>query len=86
MRLQDRVSPSRLQLSEGELAEHAVAPDDPFTDRKREIVLLHHKILPKLADADILEYDPGQEDVRYTGHDGLESLLDRIHAGESETD
>lgn len=40
-------------------------------------MLLDHKILPKLADADILEYNPGQKDVRYTGHDGLEHYLTR---------
>ena len=65
--------------------DHAVAINDPSIDWKREAVLLHHKTLPKLADAGILEYDPRQHDVRYTGHDGLESLLDQIHADESET-
>lgn len=69
-----------------ELAGHTAAPNDQSTDRKREAVLLHHMTLPKLAGADILEYDPRQQDVRYTGHDGLEPLLDQIRPGESETD
>lgn len=65
-----------------ELAEHAVAPNDPATDWRRAAVLLHHKTLPKLADADILDYDPRQQDVRYTGHVLLETWLDQLHAGE----
>ncbi|WP_276300309.1 DUF7344 domain-containing protein [Halorussus lipolyticus] len=54
-----------------DLVEH-VADDSAgeSTDNERLAVSLHHTHLPKLADANVVEYDPRSEVVRYRG-DGL---------------
>lgn len=39
---------------------------------------LHHSVLPRLADAGTLTYDPKTNTVRYRGHAKLEALLDGI--------
>ena len=57
-----------------ELAAH-VADRQPVADRPRSehvAVRLHHFDLPKLADADVLEYDPRSRTVRFRGHPLLE--------------
>lgn len=37
---------------------------------------LHHSTLPKLAEADVLDYDARSTSVRYCGHPCLETMLD----------
>lgn len=68
-----------------ELVEHAVASDDTTTDRERTAVRFHHVTLPKLADAEVLEYDPRQRDVRFTGDANIEPLLEYVEADDSAT-
>lgn len=44
-----------------------------------QIVLdLHHSVLPRLADADAVDYDARSQTIRYRGHTELETLLDSI--------
>lgn len=49
--------------------------DGPGTHRERVEIDLHHVQLPKLATAGILEYDPVEETVEYSGTESLEALL-----------
>lgn len=42
---------------------------------------LHHMILPKLADAGLVQYDSDERTVRYRGNEAQEALLDRIQEG-----
>lgn len=45
----------------------------------REVAIrLHHALLPTLADADILEYDPLSETVRYQPNPLVESVLETL--------
>ena len=39
------------------------------------VVRLHHVHLPKLADADLVTYDPGSGRVEYVGGSEIETLL-----------
>lgn len=48
-----------------ELVDHVA--DESADDRERVAVTLHHSHLPKLAEADIVEYDARSETVRYRG-------------------
>lgn len=41
-------------------------------------IQLHHSILPKLADAGVVNYDAQSKTVQYRGHSELESLLDSL--------
>lgn len=43
---------------------------------------LHHVHIPKLRDVGILEYDPRTQELRYWGHDYLETCLDRVQSQE----
>lgn len=43
---------------------------------------LHHRHLPKLADAGLIDYDPRQGTIRYTGSPGLEAWVDRARQRE----
>lgn len=36
-------------------------------------ITLHHSTLPKLADTDLLDYDPRSKTARYRGHTKAES-------------
>ena len=56
---------------------------DPGGDQdmlRRAKIELHHRHLPKLADADLIEYDTEARTVRYHPTDGVESLLEVIKA------
>lgn len=55
----------------------------PRTDEVR--VTLHHVHIPKLSSADICEYDPRTEEIRYRPVGRLESWLDRIRAHEPDS-
>ncbi len=52
-----------------ELVEHAADESVAVSneDRERVAVNLHHNHLPKLEDANLVEYDPRSETVRYRG-------------------
>lgn len=54
--------------------------------RVRVEARLRHVHVPRLADADVLEYDSRSQEIRYRGHDRLEFWLDRIHADEGASD
>lgn len=47
-------------------------------DRTELATDLHHRHLPKLADGDAVDYDPGTRTVRYEPVEPLESLLEAI--------
>jgi DNA-binding transcriptional ArsR family regulator len=51
----------------------STAAGDATDDGHR--IRLHHAHLPKLADADLVEYDPGDDTVRYRSSDIVEDLL-----------
>lgn len=51
----------------------AVAPDGADEDRLR--IRLHHRHLPALDDAGLVEYDPDSRTVRYRRDERVETLL-----------
>lgn len=51
----------------------AVAPD--AADEERLRVRLHHRHLPALDDAGLVEYDPASRTVRYRRDERVETLL-----------
>lgn len=56
-----------------ELAEF-VAANVGAESRERVAIRLHHRALPRLADAGALDYEPREGRVRYRGGRGLEEL------------
>lgn len=62
------------------LLEREPCEPGPATHRERLEIDLHHVHLPKLADADIIEYDPTSGAVVYRASSDLESLLARTFA------
>ncbi|MCU4799403.1 hypothetical protein OB920_03325 [Halobacteria archaeon HArc-gm2] len=44
-------------------------------DSQQIAARLHHSTLPKLAEADVLEYDPRSTSVRYCGHSGIDAIV-----------
>lgn len=68
-----------------ELVEH-VADDSvgESTDKECVAVSLHHTHLPKLADANIVEYDPRNKDVRYRGGRVVSDWVDLARSHEIE--
>lgn len=63
-----------------DLADHLVAHAPEATDRKRVEVDLHHRILPKFDDTDIVDFDSRTGTVRYHGTEPVEDLLDFVAA------
>ena len=57
----------------------AVAMDGP-SDRHR--LRLHHAVLPRLAEAGVVEYDGRSETVRYHGSEDLERLAETLRGAE----
>lgn len=57
------------------IAEWEQPDPGPETHRVRIETDLHHVHLPKLADAEVIDYDPVTEAVYYNGSDRLESFL-----------
>lgn len=47
-------------------------------DREQVRTALFHVHLPELASAGVVEYDSRSREIRYRGHDRLESLLETI--------
>lgn len=60
--------------------------DDKRRSRDQVGTMLHHQHIPMLDDAGVLEYDSRSQEIRYRGHDQLESWLERIHADETASD
>lgn len=54
----------------------------PGVEMERLEVSFHHAILPRLAEANIIEYDSRSQTVRYRGHPLLEKMLDLIAPAE----
>ncbi|MFC7046302.1 hypothetical protein ACFQH6_13585 [Halobacteriaceae archaeon GCM10025711] len=55
------------------------ADDDRGDDyRQRVTVNLHHVHLPKLADANVVDYDPRSETVRYWGQPVVEEYAEHV--------
>lgn len=55
--------------------------DASATDDREDFAMqLHHAILPKLADAGVVAYDPRARRVRYVGSPELEELVATIHS------
>ena len=52
-------------------------------DHERVAVNLHHSHLPKLEDANLVEYDPRSETVRYRGGPVVSSWVEMARAYES---
>ena len=51
-------------------------------DRTRVAIALHHSILPKLADAGLIDYDARSNAARYGANPPVEEWLDRVERGE----
>jgi DNA-binding transcriptional ArsR family regulator len=68
-----------------ELIEH-VADDSAgeSTDKERLAVSLYHTHLPKLADANVVEYDPRSEVVRYRGGDVVSDWVELARSYETD--
>lgn len=63
--------------SVAELARH-IGEHDDYTrsgDTNRLELSLYHSKLPKLADADVIEYDARSKTIRYDGHPLLEEWV-----------
>ncbi len=58
------------------------AGDVPEDYRRRVEASLHHTHLPKLDDANIIDYDPRSESVRYWGQPVLEEYAEHVAAME----
>jgi len=52
------------------------SPADDGGDRGRVLIELHHADVPKLAAADVVDYDPASRTVRYLGDPEVERLLE----------
>jgi len=58
---------------------------DPPSDRDALLAQLHHNHLPKLADRDVIDFDPTDGTVRYRAPDRIESVLDGLSDPTSES-
>ncbi|MFC7081622.1 DUF7344 domain-containing protein [Halorussus caseinilyticus] len=66
-----------------DLAEHVTDRADD-ADFQEVSVALHHRDVPKLAQAGLIEYDSRSETVRYVGSGFADSLLDSVEDGPSD--
>lgn len=57
------------------LVEYSVRLSDENVDRDSRAIALHHVVLPKLATAGVLDYDPRHNTVRYRGSSVAERLV-----------
>ena len=60
------------------LADYVVAHAPEATDRDRVKVALYHRILPKLDDINVVDFDPQTATVRYHEAKLIEDLLDFV--------
>lgn len=63
-----------------ELVDCVATRSPAIEDREEASIRLHHLVLPRLADAGVIDYDPRSETVRYYGEPALEALLDSVEA------
>lgn len=61
-----------------DLVEVVLAQDGTPADRRQVAITLHHKTLPKLADAGFIDHDARNRTVRYRGQPLLERVLDLV--------
>jgi len=68
-----------------DIIEH-VADDsaEESTDKERVAVSMHHTHLPKLADANLVEYDPRSEVVRYRGGPAVSDWVELARSHEAD--
>ncbi|WP_336000022.1 DUF7344 domain-containing protein [Halorientalis halophila] len=58
----------------------ALASEDDAVDRDRLAIDLHHRHLPKLDDAGIVDYDPRSHTARYWGQPTVEKWAEHVEA------
>lgn len=87
-RCRDAITYLRAESAEvfsiSDLANELSTQSDGGADRV--VIQLHHSILPKLADASVVNYDPESNTVQYRWHSELESLLDRLQTASQRMD
>ena len=64
----------------------ALEPDGDEETRERLKINLHHRHLPKLDEAGIVDYDPRSNTARYWGQPTLEKWAEHVEAVEDEPD
>lgn len=62
-------------LSADDIADHLLAHDPDAGDRDSVLLELHHKILPRLANEGIVDFDARTDTVRYRGGELVDGLL-----------
>lgn len=70
-----------------ELIDHLARGDGWAADARgrEEIAIdLHHRHLPRLAEAEVIEFDPDSGIIRYLGSDLIEGWIERIDSESSE--
>lgn len=58
----------------------ALAPNAGDEERERLAINLHHRHLPKLDDAGIVDYDPRSNTARYWGQPTVEKWAEHVEA------
>jgi serine/threonine protein kinase HipA of HipAB toxin-antitoxin module len=58
----------------------ALAPNADDEERERLAINLHHRHLPKLDDAGIVDYDPRSNTARYWGQPTVEKWAEHVEA------
>jgi len=82
------------EMTQGELAEHVAARENDVEharvtsgERKRVYISLYQNHLPRLASADVIDYDPNRGTVALTERaDDLFAVLDSLDSLEASTD
>lgn len=62
-------------MSIDDLVDHVLNNDPTADDRDRVLITLHHKILPRLADTSVIDFDARTDTVRYHGSELVDNLL-----------
>ncbi|MFC4451907.1 DUF7344 domain-containing protein [Halorussus aquaticus] len=58
-----------------ELVEYLLTHDPDADDRDQVALMIHHKTLPRLADAGVIDFDARSDTVRYHGSEVVDDLL-----------
>ena len=66
------------RASREELADHLLSQDATVDDRDHVHVTLHHRVLPALDDADVVDLDEQTNVVHYHGDALVDALLRRV--------
>ncbi|MFB6164138.1 MAG: hypothetical protein ABEJ31_03170 [Haloarculaceae archaeon] len=59
-----------------------IAPGATDRERERMAIDLHHRHLPKLAEAGLIDYDPRSHTARYWGQPSVEKWAEHVRAVE----